>query len=284
MLRRSLLTPAERAGLLAFPTDDGELIRYYTLSEPDLAVIRQRRGNHNRLGFAVQLCCLRYPGFILPPGVDPPSQLAAIVGKQLRIESDFWPQYAQRSETRREHLAELQAWLNLTPFAAADYRRSVRQLAELAQQTDRGIVLAEALVKMLRQQRIIMPAIDVIERVCSEALTQGTRQVFEALTAPLSGCHYRVLDGLLALREDTKNSILIWLRQPPGSPKPKHILIHLERLKTVHELQLPDGLEHVVHQNRLLKIAREGGQMTAQQPMLTSRLLRAMRRSPLIRQ
>jgi hypothetical protein len=58
MPRRSLLTLAERAGLLAFPTTDDELIRYYTFSEPDLSAIRQRRGNHNRLGFAVQLCYL----------------------------------------------------------------------------------------------------------------------------------------------------------------------------------------------------------------------------------
>jgi hypothetical protein len=39
----------------------------------------------------------------------------------LRIEPDIWPQYAQRPETRREHLFELQAWLKLTPFAVADY-------------------------------------------------------------------------------------------------------------------------------------------------------------------
>ena len=60
MPRRSLLTPAERTGLLAFPTADDEFIRHYTFSEPDLSAIRQRRGNHNRLGFAVQLCYLRY--------------------------------------------------------------------------------------------------------------------------------------------------------------------------------------------------------------------------------
>lgn len=66
MPRRSLLTAADRAGLLAFPTADDELIRYYTFSEPDLSAIRERRGNHNRLGFAVQLCYLRYPGFVLP--------------------------------------------------------------------------------------------------------------------------------------------------------------------------------------------------------------------------
>lgn len=42
------------------------------------------------------------------------------------------------------------------------------------------------------------------------------------------------------------------------------MLAHLNRLKTVRELLLPDDLEHAVHQNRLLKIAREGAQMTAQ--------------------
>jgi len=209
MPRRRLLTPAERTGLLAFPATDDELIQHCTFSEPDLSAIRQRRGNHNRLGFAVQLCYLRYPGFALPTDAEPPAPLLAIVGRQLRIEPNIWPQYGQRPETRREHLIELQAWLNLTQFAITDYRRFVHQLAELAQQTDRGIVLAEALVGLLRQQRIILPTVDVIERVCSEALTRGTRQVYEALTAPLSDHHRLALEVLLTLREGTKSSGLI---------------------------------------------------------------------------
>jgi hypothetical protein len=55
---RSLSAPAERDGLLVFPAADGKLIRYHALSESDFAVIRQRRGNRNRLGFALKLCCL----------------------------------------------------------------------------------------------------------------------------------------------------------------------------------------------------------------------------------
>ena len=55
MPSRSVMTPAERAGLLAFPNTDDVFVRYYTFSESDLAAIRQRRGKHNRLGFAVQL-------------------------------------------------------------------------------------------------------------------------------------------------------------------------------------------------------------------------------------
>ncbi len=42
------------------------------------------------------------------------------------------------------------------------------------------------------------------------------------------------------------------------------MLEHIERLKAWQALDLPSGIERLVHQNRLLKIAREGGQMTAQ--------------------
>jgi TnpA family transposase len=264
MPRRRLLTAAEQAGLLAFPTADDELIRYYTLSESDLSAIRQRRGSHNRIGFAVQLCCLRYPGFALPPDAVPPKSLLTIIEQQLQIESNVWPKYALRPETRREHLRELQAWLKLSSFTMSDYQHFVSQITELAQQTDRGIILAKALIEVLRQQRIILPSIDVIERVCSEALTRGTRQMYEALITPLSPAHRNRLDALLSLREDTKSSGLMWVREPPGPPRPKHVLVHLDRLKTIHELHLPDGLEHTIHQNRLMKLAREGGQMTAQ--------------------
>jgi len=268
MPRRSTLSTAERESLLAFPDTEDQLIRHYTLNESDLSMVRQHRGDHNRLGFAVQLCCLRFPGCVLPTDAEPPAPLLTSVGHQLHIDPGVWPQYGQRPETRREHLVELQAWLSLTPFAIGDYRRLVQELAEVARQTDRGIVLAETLIGLLRQQRVILPTVDVIERVCSEALTLGTRQMYEALTSPLSDRHRNALDGLLTAREGVREtsliSNLIWLRQPPGAANPKHLLTHLERLKIVRDLSLPNGLEHAVHQNRLLKLAREGGQMTAQ--------------------
>jgi len=41
MLRRSILSVAERASLLALPDTDDELIRRYAFSEADLRLIRQ---------------------------------------------------------------------------------------------------------------------------------------------------------------------------------------------------------------------------------------------------
>ena len=65
MPRRSILTTSEKDSLVAIPESEEELIRYYTLSETDLSIIRQHRGAANRLGFAVQLCFMRYPGIAI---------------------------------------------------------------------------------------------------------------------------------------------------------------------------------------------------------------------------
>ena len=62
MPRRTILSDAELASLLALPDTDAELIRRYTFSDADLAIISQHRGPVNRMGFAVHLCCMHYPG------------------------------------------------------------------------------------------------------------------------------------------------------------------------------------------------------------------------------
>lgn len=264
MPRRALLNQSERDALFAFPTNENEWIRHYTLADADLAVIAQRRGGHNRLGFAVQLCYLRYPGFALQTEEPPNPHLLTAIARQLDLDLKLWPKYAQRAQTRREHLVELQSWLNLRSFSAEHASQFVQHLAELAQQTDRGFALATAMVEGLRQQRVMLPSIDVIDRVCSEGLTRGKRRVYETLTAPLLKHHRLGLDGLLVTRRDSNASILSWLHLPPRAPNAKHILIHIERLLAIDSLGLPDGLERTIHQNWLQKLAREGGQMTAQ--------------------
>jgi len=142
MPRRSILSSAERASLLPLPDSNDELIRHYTLNEADLSLIRQRRGDANRLGFAVQLCLLRYPGQGLLPEPSLPVAFLHWIGHQLRIDPTCWLQYAEREETRREHLLELRAYLCIEPFGLAHYKQAVHAATELAMQSDQGIVLA----------------------------------------------------------------------------------------------------------------------------------------------
>ena len=147
MPRRSILSATERESLLALPDAKDELIRHYTFNETDLSVIRQRRGAANRLGFAVQLCYLRFPGIFL--GIDEPPfpPLLRMVAAQLKVPVESWNDYGQREQTRREHLVELQTVFGFKPFTMSHYRQAVHTLTELALQTDKGIVLASTLVE-----------------------------------------------------------------------------------------------------------------------------------------
>lgn len=96
MPRHSVLSPAERNTLLALPDNYDDLIRFYTFSEKDLSIILKHRGEANRLGFAIQLCYMRYPGIVLRADEFPSPSLLHFVAKQLKIKADAWKNYGQQ--------------------------------------------------------------------------------------------------------------------------------------------------------------------------------------------
>nr|WP_267905044.1 DUF4158 domain-containing protein [Paraburkholderia madseniana] len=63
----------------------------------------------------------------------------------------------------------------MRPFTVADDRAAVGALIELATQTDKSIVLARALIEYLCRHSALLPAVNVIDRLCAEAVTRATR-------------------------------------------------------------------------------------------------------------
>ena len=122
MPRRSLLSTEQRTRLFAIPIDPAEMARHYVLSAEDLALVRTKRRTVNRLGFAIQLCLLRYPGQGLGPGEHPPEAMIVFVAHQLGVSPAAFADYALRDQTRREHAVELQKHLRLRSFRLADWR------------------------------------------------------------------------------------------------------------------------------------------------------------------
>lgn len=109
MPRKSVLTPSQKVSLLSFPTSKIEFERYYTLSENDLFIIHQKREIHNRLGFALMLCCIRYPGISYDVDTVIEDNMMEFVKKQLSIQTEIDMQlYFKRETTRREQLAEIE--------------------------------------------------------------------------------------------------------------------------------------------------------------------------------
>ena len=142
-------------------------------------------------------------------------------------------------------------------------RLAVRDLDDLAWQTDKGVVLAGTLAKNLRRQLILLPPIDVIERMSRRGdharFAPYLCLIDRSPDAGAPAATRRVAES--AIREGQHARLA-----PPatGCAQRQEMLEHIERLKVMETLTLPAGIEREVHQNRLLKLARECGQMTAQ--------------------
>jgi hypothetical protein len=129
--------------------DERLLARYHTLSENDLvAVVGKRRRPETKLGFAVQLCYLRFPGRPLPAGETPPGNLLHYVAAQLDEDSAAFDEFAKsRDTTRREHLSEIVRTFGFRPFDAEARRELYEHLLPVAMGTDRGMALVEAAIE-----------------------------------------------------------------------------------------------------------------------------------------
>ncbi|QHK22625.1 Tn3 family transposase (plasmid) [Pseudarthrobacter psychrotolerans] len=263
MPRRSVLSAAERQGLVAVPSGEENLHRLYGLSERDVGLIHERRGTANRLGFAVLLAYMRYPGIVLGVDETPAAHVVAFLADQLGVPAEAWGGYDRGAATSRRHVLELQRVFGFVTFTAADHEPAVESLAASAMANDHGAVLAEELVVSLRRRKVLLPALPVVEKICSEAITRANRAVYAALTEGLDAGHRRRLDGLLQIAPERDVSMLVWLRQSPARPNSKQMREHLDRLRGWKDLGLPDGVRFRVHQNRLLRLAKEGAHMTA---------------------
>lgn len=134
MALRSLLTAAERGQILAMPTGTEDLAAHYSLSDADMSLIRQRRGEANRLGFAVQLCLLRHQGIALAEDTEVPPELVSWLASRLVVPADAWTDYGEREETRQEHGREIRAYLGMSAFGIADFRQLVEHVGDVAAQ------------------------------------------------------------------------------------------------------------------------------------------------------
>jgi TnpA family transposase len=264
MTRKILLSPAQRARFFALPSEGQDLIANYTLAPDDLVLINRLRRPQNRLGFAVQLCLMRYPGRALGPAEVPPASIVAYIAEQLGLDHNLMGDYARREKTRREHQAELQQVFGYRAVAVADYRALAMNLMPTAMQTDNVEVLIPELLEMFRRHRILIPVAGTVERIALICLRHARKAVHAALADDLTAAQRARLDELLTLKPGTKLSYLAWLRLPPNAPVAGNFIKLMDRLEFVRSLGVEPERGQRIHRNRLLQLAREGTLITQQ--------------------
>ena len=246
MPHQELLTESQRLSLQTPASDERGMVRHYTLSSEDLALINRRRGDPNRLGFALILCYLRFPGRILQQGEQPPAALCAFVAEQLSLAATQFGDYAKRDQTRREHVLEIENALGLRPLTRGLYRELAAWLLPTALATDHG------------------PTLVAIERLAGSVRARKQRQLWRQLADELTDQQRQSLDQLLEVRVGGGQSTLAWLRQTAYAATTGNFPKLIERLSLVRALGIEPERASRVHQNYWLKLAREGGQSTVQ--------------------
>lgn len=264
MARRRLLGEAARARLLGLPADERGVARHATLGPEDLALVAQRRGAANRLGFALVLVCLRHPGRVLEADEAAPPELLAYLARQVGAAPSALAAYARRDQTRRAHLAELTRRLGLRAFDRAAFDAAVAWALPLAPVTRDPEALAAALVEELRRRRVLLPPITVLELIVRQARRRAEAVVQRALTAGLPAETLAALETLVEVGPSATLSRLAWLRTAPQSPAARNLLGLIERLRFVRGIGLPRELERAVPQATFRRLGDEAARMTAQ--------------------
>lgn len=264
MARRHLLTREMLAGHYDPSLDEREIARHFTLTRDDLDLIASRRGDATRLGYAMLLLYLRWPGRVLEAGEAPPMPILAFVARQLNVSPMSWRDYARRDETRRTHLADLSRRFGHVVFGRADFYALVAFAMPIAQTVTQPSRLAGIVMDEMRRRRLLLPPVTIVEAIVRRARQQAGDLVHDVLAGDLGEPERARLDALLSRRDEKSATWLSWLRNPPLSPASRNVLRLIERLDHVRALGFAATRATTIPQAAFDRIADEAARITPQ--------------------
>jgi TnpA family transposase len=257
---RELLTTDQRNLLMEIPEDDWIGGTYYTFSNQDLEIINKRRREENRLGFAVQMAVLRYPGWSYTHVKNIPDSVKRYIAKQIKADPSSLSLYPQRENTLWDHLKEIRSEYGFITFTLKEYRMTFKHLYQLALENGDAIHLLHESIDFLRNNRVILPAITTLERMVWEARAMAEKKIFNTVSQSLSDDQKEKLEEIITSQHqsETNKTILGWLKEPPGHPSPETFLKVIERLEYIRGMKLGNIKVSHLHRNRLLQLSRLG--------------------------
>ena len=261
-----VFTEQERKRLDAFPAEiaESDLIRYFTLSGSDLEFVRRQRGDYNRLGFAFQLCALRYLGFAPDDLTTAPATAITFLADQLEVSPAVLHSYGARSQTRTDHLQQIQLYLGFRDATREDLRALADWLLARALEHDKPSLLFQLACEHLRTEKVVRPGVTRIERLVMAVRERGYRETFRRLASFFTEERLAQLDCLLVRAEWLGRTPLAWLGERAAANTSKAMIAELKKLDFLHRLDVAGWDLSTINHNRLKFLAQIGRRATNQ--------------------
>lgn len=171
---------AEPYGRFAEEPTRPELERFFFLDDEDRNLISKRRGDHNRLGFALQMCTVRYTGLFLEEPLTVPWPVVEHLAEQLEIEDvSCVKEYVERLKTAYEHAWEIRDAYGYHQYEDPAHGRKFRAFLHGRAWThaEGPVALFNHAVGWLRRHRVLLSGVNVLARQVSEVRTIAERRL-----------------------------------------------------------------------------------------------------------
>ena len=152
----SFLTAAERERWQRLPDTipQDDLVGYFLLSEADTREVNRQREPPNRLGYALQLCTLRYLGFVPTDFQATPAVVVTFVAEQLGLDPRVLALYTNRRTQSAQRLYA-QAYLGFRRATPLDVYALHTWLLERALEHDKPTLLLQLACEKLHRERVV---------------------------------------------------------------------------------------------------------------------------------
>jgi TnpA family transposase len=248
------------------PSED-QLARYFHLDDLDMELTRRRRGNHNRLGFALQLTTVRYLGTFLANPIDVPEVVVGYLCKQLGIRNGIsLEDYLVRQNTRWEHTDEIRQCYGYSDFSEQpEHWRMVRWIYLKAWfGNERPSVLFDHATARLVARKILLPGVTVLSRLVASARDRASQRVWKILSTATTPELQAKLETLLDVPDYSRQSNLDRLRKSPTRVSGPALLGGIDRLEEIRKLGANQLVFPHVPPNKVSAMARYAALASAQ--------------------
>jgi TnpA family transposase len=261
------LTPDQerRYGRYAGEPTPAQLSRFFHLDDFDRDLVAAHRGDHNRLGFALQVGTVRFLGTFLPDPTDVPEGAVAYVAAQLGLPASDLLRYGD-GETRWDHAAEIRACYGYRDFhTPAEVFALVRWLYTRAWlSAERPSVLFDLATARLVERKVLLPGVTVLSRLVARVRDRTAVRLWLTLAqAPGPEVRDR-LEALLIPEAPSRPTPLEQLRRAPSRVSVPALVGALRRLERIRALGAGTLDLASVPPGRLRTLARYGAAARAQ--------------------